>query len=84
MRERAHLHLDLPGRQVRVDRVRGTADDLALGLEDELVADLVRGRRRVGCVLRVEDELHLARVVAQVDEDEAAVVAARVRPSRRA
>jgi hypothetical protein len=32
-------------------------------------------------VLRVDDELDLARVVAEVDEDEPAVVAARVGPA---
>ena len=38
----------------------------------------MRDLRRVGGELRVDDELQLAGVVAQVDEDEAAVVAARV------
>ena len=42
MRQRVDLHLDLARRHVRVDRLRRAADDLALRLEDELVADLVR------------------------------------------
>src|SRR6266536_637579 len=46
------------------------------GAQDELVADLVRGHRGVGGVLRVDHELDDPRVVAQVDEDEATVVAA--------
>ena len=32
-------------------------DDLALGVEDELVADRVRDLRRLGRALRVDDEL---------------------------
>ena len=48
---------------------------------DELVAELVRDVRRLGGALRVDDELQLPGVVAQVDEDEAAVVAARVDPA---
>ena len=75
------LHLDLAGRQVRVDELRRARHDLAGRLEDELVADLVRDLGRGGRVLRVDDELDLARVVAEVDEDEPAVVAARVGPA---
>ena len=52
-------------------------DDLTLGLHDELVPQLVRGRRSLGRALRVDHELELPVVVAQVDEDETAVVAAR-------
>ena len=59
-------------------RARG---DLALGAEDELVADLVRDRGRLGCALGVDDELREPALVAQVDEDEPAVVAARGRPA---
>ena len=84
-REDAHgvdLELDLAGRQVRVDRLGRAGDDLALRLQDELVANLVRDAGRLGRALRVDHELHLAGVVAQVDEDEAAVVAARVGPAR--
>ena len=79
--QRVDLDLDLAGRQVRVDRLGRARDDLALGLQDELVADLVRDRGRLGRALRVDDELQLPGVVAQVDEDEAAVVAARVGPA---
>ena len=42
------LQLDLAGRQVRVDRLGRARDDLALGLQHELVADLVRDLRRLG------------------------------------
>ena len=74
-------HLDLAGRQVRVDELGRARHDLAGRLEDELVADLVRSLGRGGRVLRVDDELDLARVVAEVDEDEPAVVAAGVGPA---
>ena len=49
--------------------------DLADCLDDELVPELVGGFRFL------EDELDLAGVVAQVDEDETAVVAAGVDPA---
>ena len=52
--ERVHLQLDLAGRQVRVDRVRRAGDDLALGPEHELVADLVRRLRRLRGALGVD------------------------------
>ena len=42
----------------------------------------MRGAVRLGRRLRVEDDLHQAGAVAQVDEDEAAVVAAAVHPAR--
>ena len=43
--EAVDLHLDLAGREVRVHGLRRAPDDLALGLQDELVADRVRSRR---------------------------------------
>src|SRR5207302_944744 len=46
-----------------------------------LVADLVRGLGGDGRALRVDDQLDLAGVVAKVDEDEPAVVAACVGPA---
>ena len=75
------LELDLAGRQVRVDELRRARHDRAGRLEHELVAYLVGGLGRGGRVLRVDDELDLAGVVAEVDEDEPAVVAARVGPA---
>jgi hypothetical protein len=75
------LHLDLAGRQVRVDELGRARHDFAGRLEDELVADLVRDLGRGGRVLRVDDELDLPRVVAEIDEDEPAVVAASVGPA---
>ena len=58
------------------------ADNLAHGAEHELVADLVRDLRRLGRPLGVDHELREAALVAQVDEDEAAVVAPLRRPAR--
>ena len=46
--ERVDLELDLAGRQVRVDRLGRAGDDLAVGLDDELVAQRVGGRVRLG------------------------------------
>ncbi len=80
--ELVDLELDLARRQVRVDVLGRASRDLALGLEDELVADAVRGGGRLGRVLGVDDELADARGVAQVDEDEAAVVPALRNPAR--
>ncbi len=86
-RGREHLqpldvHLDAPRVQARVDGLGGAGADDPLGLHDELrpqrMRDGVGGRLLVG----VEDELHEAGLVAQVDEDEAAVVAAAGHPAR--
>src|SRR5262249_44764774 len=74
------LELDRAGRQVRVHGVRRTRRDLSLRLEHELVADGVRYRGGLGRPIRVDDELDDACVVAQVDEDQAAVVAPTGRP----
>src|SRR5262249_40106090 len=80
--QRSDLELDLAGREVRVDGLRRARDHLAFGLEHELVADVMRTGRCLGRGLRVDHELELAGVVAQVDEDEPTVVAPRVRPPR--
>ena len=74
--ELVDLELDLAGRQVRVDVLRRARGDLALRAKHELVADVVRGRGRLRRALGVDDELADPRRVAEVDEDEPAVVAA--------
>ena len=79
--ERCHLDLDRARRQVRVDGVGCAGDDLALGLEDELVADLLRELCRLGRMLGVDHELGDPGAVAEVDEDEPAVVTAAGRPA---
>ena len=52
----------------------GARDELAACLEHELVANLAREGCRLGRPLGVDHELRDSRAVAQVDEDEAAVV----------
>ncbi len=74
------LELDLARRHVRVDGLRAPGDERALGAQHELVPDLVRECRRLGGVLGVDHDLRDAGAVAQVDEYEAAVVAAPVSP----
>jgi hypothetical protein len=69
------LELDFAGRDVRVHSIGRPSDDLALGSEDELVPHVVCRLRRLRCPLRIDDELTDAGLVAQVDEDETAVVA---------
>ena len=76
------LDLDLARREVRVDLASLAADDVAGDADDVLGAQPLGGGEQLGAVLRVEDELHDARAVAQVDEDQAAVVAAVVDPAR--
>src|SRR5688572_11168747 len=75
------LELDLARGQLRVDVLGRPPHDLALGAQDELVANRVRRLDGARCQLRVDHELADPRAVAQVDEDEAAVVAPAVRPA---
>ena len=75
------LELDLARRHVRVDGLRAPRDERSLGTEHELVPDLVRELGRLGRELRVDHELRDPAAVAQVDEDQAAVVAAACDPA---
>ena len=77
-----HLQLDLARRQVGVDGLGRARGDLAHGAEHELVADLVGNLRRRRCALGIDHELREAALVAEVDEDEPAVVAPLRRPAR--
>ena len=79
-RDLGDLHLDLAGRDVRVDVLRRAAHDLALRGEDVLGTQPLGGRERLGLV-GVEDELDDPGAVAEVDEDEPAVVATAVHPA---
>ena len=72
--ELVHLQLDSARGDVRVHGVGRPAHDFALRTHDELGTDVVRGLRRLGGAFGVHHELHDARVVAEVDEDETAVV----------
>ena len=74
--------LDLAGGQVRVDVLRIAPGHpcrraLITSSERRRVGALVR----LGCGVRVEDELHDARAVAQIDEDQPAVVAPAMHPA---
>ena len=79
-RDLGDLHLDLAGRDVRVDVLRRAAHDLALRGQDVLGTQPLGGRERLGLV-GVEDELDDPGAVAEVDEDEPAVVATAVHPA---
>ena len=74
--ELVDLELDLAGRHVRVDRLGAARDERPLGAEHELVPDLVRELGRLGRQLGVDHELRDPGAVTEVDEDQAAVVAA--------
>src|SRR5207302_8854373 len=70
------LDLDLAGRELGVLVPRQPALDGAADADDVLAAQLPGLRRGLRCVGRVEDHLDQAPAVAEVDEDQAAVVAA--------
>jgi hypothetical protein len=72
------LHLDLAGRQVRVLVALLALDDRAADRDHVLGPQRLGGGERVA---GMEDQLHEAGAVAQVDEDEPAVVAAAVHPA---
>ena len=68
-------HLDLAGRQAGVHRL-GVARHHGAGRPDDVLGAQPLGQTvRLGGAARVEDELHETGAVAQVDEDEVAVVA---------
>ena len=74
--------LDLPGGQVGIDRLGRALHHPALGAEHVLGAQLVPQLEGLPRLVRVEDQLHQPGPVAQVDEDEAAVVAPAMDPAR--
>ena len=73
--DRGDAHLDLAGRQAGVDRLGVAGDDRAADAHHELGAQPLGEMVRLGREAGIEDELHEAGAVAQVDEDEIAVVA---------
>src|SRR5262249_26466652 len=73
--------LDLAGGQFGIDGPLGAANHLALDGEEELRADGTCDLMRCRVVRRIEDELDDSLAVAEIDEDETAVVASRVDPS---
>ena len=76
-------HLDLPGRQVRIDGSLAARSHLTCDLQDVLVACLVSGGVGlvVAAVARTHDNLHHAVAVPQVEEDQPSVVAAAMHPA---
>ncbi len=78
--ELVRQHLDLAGDQVGVLGAGRAAAHLAGDAQAELVAHALGGGKGLGAV-RVADHLHQALAVAQVDEDDATVVAAAVGPA---
>ena len=73
-------HFDLAARQAGVRRAFRTAAHDALHLHAELVAHAFGDLEHLGAI-RIADDLDEAFAVAQVDEDNAAVVAAAVYPA---
>jgi hypothetical protein len=80
----AGLELDLARGQAGVLRARQAAGHGALDGHHELGAAAGGGGMRVGRVGRVDDDLGDPMAVANVEEDELAVVAAAVDPARQA
>ena len=80
--ERLDGQLDGPGRELVVARRRAARDERPPRAHDALqpqgLRRCVRGRRPLG----IHHELHDARAVAQVDEDQPAVIAAPADPAR--
>src|SRR4029077_2957617 len=66
--------------QGAVDRAVGARPNAAGGRDDEFVAELFGDRER-GRAVGIADELHQAFAIAQVDEDDAAMVATAMNPS---
>ena len=85
LREDGHLpglDLDLARGQLRVDVARLAPHDVPGDADDVFAAQLLGGGEQLGAVLRMKDELDDPGAVAQVDEDQAAVVTAVVDPAR--
>ncbi|MDX6488057.1 MAG: aspartyl-tRNA synthetase, partial [Gaiellaceae bacterium] len=70
------LDLDLAGRHRGVDRLGRAFHDVAASADHELVPERVRDLGRSSRILGVDDDLQEPLLVAEVDEDEPAVVAA--------
>ena len=75
-------HLDLARHQVGVDRAFRPRTHAARHRDAVFVAQRLRRRERRGAI-RVADDLHQSLAVAQVDEDDAAVIAAAMNPARK-
>ena len=78
-RELLREHLDLAAREVRVDCPLGARTHASLDREDELGAQPLGLLEHLGAI-GIEDDLQQALAIAQVDEDDATVIAAPVYP----
>ncbi len=78
---RSAVDLDLAGREARVLAAGRAPLDGAVDLDDVFVVQLGGDRVRLGRGRRVDRDLDDAGAVAQVDEDQAAVVAHAVHPA---
>jgi|GEM_PF-2109089 len=78
----AREDLDLSGRQVRVDRCLAARLDRAVDRDDALEPQVLEHFERRG--IGVRDDLGDAVMIAQVDEQHAAVIALAVHPARQA
>jgi hypothetical protein len=78
--ERAAHELDLAGLQIRIDGSRRTGPDHAGDLEYVFIAHPLRLGEDIRGV-RIEDDLQQPLAVAQVDENDAAMVAAAMGPA---
>ena len=74
-------NLDLAGRERGVHRPLGAGVDGAAHLHDPFAAERLGGGVGLGRKLGVEDDLHQAVPVPQVDEDQPAVVPAIMHPA---
>ncbi len=81
-RDLARTHFDLARRQVGVDRLRRARDDVAGHRHDAFGAQAVEDRE--GRIARVRDDLGQAIMVAQIDEQQPAMVALAMHPAREA
>ena len=70
-----------PVGMVRIDGLVASRHERALRPQHELVPDLVRELGRLGCELRIDHELRDPGAVAEIDEDETAVITAARRPA---
>jgi len=81
--QRIAYHFDLAGIEVVVDGAVRTVAHHAGGAQAELVAHMFGCLEHLG-LLRIADDLHQALAVAQIDENDAAVVAATMHPAAQA
>ena len=72
--------LDLAAREVRIHRAFGARPHETRHADDEFVAQLFRNGEDLGAI-GIADDLHQTLAIAQVDENDAAVIAAPMHPA---